>query len=50
MDDPKNPVELVVKFGSLPDGTTHPSESTLTMKSRNLTVVTTNSDYMKLAQ
>jgi len=50
MDDPKNPVDLVVQFGTLPDGTTHPSQSTLNLKSKNLTVVTTNSNYTKLTE
>ena len=50
MDDPKNPVDLVVQFGTLPDGTTHAAESTLNLKSQNLTVVTTNSDYTKLTE
>jgi len=50
MDDPKDPVALAVQFGTLPDGTTYPSETTLNLKSKDVTVVTTNSDYTKMTR
>lgn len=47
LDTPQDPVTLAVQFASLPDGTTHPSRTTLDAQGKNLHVVTTNTDYRK---
>jgi hypothetical protein len=48
LDDPQDAVNLAVQFGHLPDGTNHVSGVTVDGVSKQLTVVTQNSDYRKL--
>jgi hypothetical protein len=48
LDDPQDAVNLTVQFGRLPDGTNHVSGVTVDGVSKQLTVVTQNSDYRKL--
>ena len=48
LNDPSDPVELVIQFGTLPDGTTYPSTTKLDVKAKNITVEQTNSNYTKL--
>jgi hypothetical protein len=47
LDSDKDPVTLAVKFGTLADGTTYPSQYTLDSKSKNLNVTVDNSGYQK---
>ncbi len=49
-DSPSKPVTLTVQFQRLPDGTTYPALSTLTVPSSNVQVMINNSDYQKLAR
>jgi hypothetical protein len=48
LDDPQDAVNLSVQFGRLPDGTNHVSAVTVDGVSKQLLVVTQNSDYRKL--
>jgi hypothetical protein len=48
LDDPQDAVNLTVQFGRLPDGTNHVSGVTVDGVSKQLVVVTQNSDYRKL--
>lgn len=48
MDDPSDIMNLTVQFGRLPDGTNHVSGATIEGVSKQLTVITDNSDYRKL--
>ena len=48
LDDPKDAVELVIQFASLPDGTTYPSSVNLNAQAKNVAVDITNSDYRKV--
>jgi hypothetical protein len=48
IDDPADAVGLIIQFGVLPDGVTYPAAVNLNVKSKNLTVQTTNSNYRKL--
>lgn len=43
----RDPVTLVVEFESLPDGTSHPSRTTLDAQAKDIEVVTVNSNYHK---
>ena len=47
LDDPQDAVNLAVQFGHLPDGTNHISGVTVEGVSKQLTVVTQNSNYRK---
>lgn len=47
LDSPQDPVKLAVQFATLPDGTSHPSRTTLDAQGKDLHVVTTNTDYRK---
>ncbi|MGH8233986.1 MAG: hypothetical protein ACREPU_07305 [Rhodanobacteraceae bacterium] len=47
LDTPQDPVTLVVDFSSLPDGTNHPSRTTLDAQLKGIRVVNTNSNYRK---
>jgi len=49
LDSPSKPVTLVVQFATLPDGTDHPANITLSLPSSSLQVVITNSNYQRLA-
>jgi hypothetical protein len=49
MDDPKDVVTLSVQMGTLPDGTNYVDRSILDATAKKLQVMTTNSDYQKLA-
>jgi hypothetical protein len=48
--DKKDPVTLAVKMGTLEDGSTYTSESTLEAKAKDLKVVITNSGYRKVVK
>ena len=48
MDDPSDAMNLEVQFGSLPDGTSHVSSTTIDGMRKQLTIRTQNSDYRKL--
>jgi len=48
LDDPKDAVELVIQFGSLPDGTTYPASVNLNAQAKKVTVQVTNADYRKV--
>lgn len=48
MDDPNDAMNLEVQFGSLPDGTSHVSGTTIEGVGKQLTMRTQNSDYRKL--
>jgi len=48
MDDPKDPMNLTVKFAKLPDGTNYMSSTTIDGVAKQLTVVMQNSNYQKL--
>jgi hypothetical protein len=48
MYDPNDATNLEVQFGSLPDGTSHVSETTIEGVRKQLTIRTQNSDYRKL--
>ena len=48
LKDAKDKVTLVSKFGSLTDGTSYPSESTLSAPSKSMEVKVTNSGYKKM--
>jgi len=47
LNTPQDPVTLVVDFSSLPDGTNHPSQTTLDAQAKGIRVVSTNSNYRK---
>ncbi len=49
LDTPQDAVTLAVDFASLPDGTNHPSRTTLDAKAKGIRVVNTNSNYRKAA-
>lgn len=49
LDTPQDAVTLVVDFSSLPDGTNHPSRTTLDAPAKGIQVVNTNSNYRKTA-
>ncbi len=48
LDSPSKPVSLVVQFATLPDGTDHPADITLTIPTSNLKVAITNSNYQQV--
>lgn len=48
MDDPNDAMNLEVQFGSLSDGTSHVSGTTIEGVRKQLTIRTQNSDYRKL--
>ena len=48
LDTPKDIVTLEVRMGQLNDGTVYASDSTLNIKSKNLTVAVQNSGYRKM--
>ena len=50
LDSPQDAVTLAAQFASLPDGTSYPQQTTLGAQAKNLTVVTTNSNYRKIGQ
>jgi hypothetical protein len=50
LDSPQDGVTLAAQFASLPDGTNYPQQTTLEAQAKNLTVVTTNSNYRKIGQ
>jgi hypothetical protein len=48
LDTPQNPVTLKVDFATLPDGTNHPSRTTLEARGQDIIEVTSvNSNYRK---
>lgn len=47
LDTPQDPVKLDVQFATLPDGTNHPSRTTLDAQGKGIHVVNTNSNYRK---
>lgn len=48
LDTPQNPVTLTVNFATLPDGTSHPSRTTLDARGKDIVeVVNVNSNYRK---
>lgn len=49
LDTPQDAVTLGVDFSSLPDGTNHPSRTTLDAQAKGIHVVNTNSNYRKTA-
>ena len=48
LDKPEDAVTLNVLFATLPDGTSHTSQTTLDAKAKNITVVVENSGYRPL--
>jgi hypothetical protein len=48
VDTPEDTVDLSMQFGSLPDGTMHPSVVDLSTKKHNVRIMTTNSNYRKI--
>ena len=48
MGEEKDKVTLKVRMGSLPDGTNYPQQTVLNASAKELTVITTNSNYQKL--
>lgn len=48
VDKPDDTVDLSMQFGSLPDGTMHPSVVDLSTKKHIVTIKTTNSNYRKI--
>ena len=48
MDDPKDAMNLTVTFDRLPDGTNHLASTTIDGVSKQLKVITTNSNYQHL--
>jgi hypothetical protein len=50
LDQPEDVVALDVLFASLPDGTSHPSQTTLDAKAKNIRVVIQNSGHRLAAQ
>jgi len=48
LDTPKDVVNLEVRMGQLNDGTVYSSDSTLDIKSKNLTVAVQNNGYRKM--
>jgi hypothetical protein len=48
LDGPSDAVNVSVQFDTLPDGTSHPSQTTINVAAKNLTVTTTNSNYQKI--
>lgn len=49
LDSPSKPVTLVVQFATLPDGTDHPANITLSLPSSSLQISITNSNYQRVA-
>jgi hypothetical protein len=47
LDSPADAVKVTVQFGTLPDGTNYPQQTTINAAAKNLTVTTTNSNYQK---
>lgn len=47
LDSPQDGVTLVVDFATLPDGTNHPSRTTLDAQAKGIHVVSTESNYHK---
>lgn len=47
LDSPQDAVTLVVDFATLPDGTNHPSRTTLDAQAKGIHVVSTESNYHK---
>ena len=47
LDSPQDAVTLSVEFASLPDGTNHPSRTTLDAQGKGIHVVSTDSNYRK---
>jgi len=50
LDNAKDAVTLDVRMGQLNDGTTYPSDITLDVRAKNLTVTVKNSGYRKMTQ
>jgi hypothetical protein len=50
LDSQEAPVTLSVKFGTLNDGSTYPSQAILDVQGKNLTVTIENSGYRKVGQ
>jgi len=50
LESEKEPVTLSVKFGSLSDGSTYPSEAVMDVQEKDLKVTIENSGYRKAAQ
>jgi len=48
LDSPSKPVTLVVQFATLPDGTDHPANITLSLPSSNLEIAIANSNYQRV--
>ena len=48
LGDPSKVVHLVVQFATLPDGTDHPANITLSLPSSNLQVTVNNTNYEKV--
>src|SRR5262249_60991468 len=48
VDDPSQPMTLVVLFATLPDGTNYANTSTIQVPSKNMQVQITNSNYQKV--
>jgi hypothetical protein len=48
LSDPKDAVNVSVRFGSIPDGPNHVSEQTINGASKQLTIAIQNSNYQKL--
>ena len=49
VDDPSQPVSLVVRFATLPDGTSYPSSVNLNAPAKSIQVTIANSNYQKVA-
>ncbi|HRP96464.1 MAG TPA: hypothetical protein PL143_09465, partial [Rhodocyclaceae bacterium] len=49
METPQDAVTLSVDFATLPDGTSHASRTVFDAKGKDLHVVSTNSNYKKIA-
>lgn len=50
LDTPQDAVNLTVDFATLPDGTNHPSRTTLDAQGKGIHVVNVNSNYRKTGQ
>lgn len=48
LSDPSDAVTIQAVFGKLPDGTNHVSNATINGVSKQLTVLTQNSNYQKM--
>ena len=48
MSDPSQPVAVAVQFATLPDGTSYPNTTVLTVPAQAIQVTITNSNYQKL--